>query len=188
MVQEQLGHPPGRIGRAGSHQLADAGGPFGVAPILDDVQGTTRCHRGLTPRCAGVDDRVDRAVEGAESDDFRRVAAIQSIPERTEPRGTLPPARPPAGPIDSTRAGRDGPGAADGASMLGPHVISTPLAPMCPAGAATGAGGPASGRGARLARGPTGRVEFLRSSPDGAHLATASPQDGSVTIWHPSWP
>jgi hypothetical protein len=66
--------------------------------------------------------------------------------------------------------------------MLGPHVISTPLAPMGPAGAATGAGGPARGRGARPARGPTGRVEFLRFSPDGAHPATASPEDGSVIV------
>jgi hypothetical protein len=37
--------------------------------------------------------------------------------------------------------------------MLGPNVISTPLAPMCPAGAATGAGGPVRGCGPRLVGG-----------------------------------
>jgi eukaryotic-like serine/threonine-protein kinase len=34
----------------------------------------------------------------------------------------------------------------------------------------------------------TGRVEFLRFSPDGTHLAAASPEDGRVVVWHSAWP
>jgi WD40 repeat protein len=34
----------------------------------------------------------------------------------------------------------------------------------------------------------SGSVEFLRFSPDGAHLAAASPVDGRVVVWHSTRP
>ncbi len=34
----------------------------------------------------------------------------------------------------------------------------------------------------------TGRVEFLRFSPDGTHQAAASPEDGRVVVWHSARP
>ncbi len=34
----------------------------------------------------------------------------------------------------------------------------------------------------------SGSIELLRFSPDGTHLATSSPVDGRVVVWHSTEP